>query len=402
MDIQLDKQEIEKIVEYLLDQAERPVSEMVLESDELLKNAAQMFLSVLEFEEKKLIKLKENIKQLQKIKRQIDKMYSTKIEKENAKSQNELYKNYSNQIENIKNQTEIQQAIRNIYSAGLAFQDMVNKAIGQDPIVVVTASSGGKTASYKVPLREVLDPDNTVVEIGSKGGISLRFRTSYKQMETKAIDSLNAISKIESKIKDTEELNNLNNVYQTILKRFETYKGINEKGKEVGIILWQQEKWKKSFPSSAGDITEAFNDYYLNGGSEFGRITGDLNNDIDIFMKMVEKVDNAAGRLIGDISVQQENNSIEYAIKAVNASLQSYNQIKQLANIVLGKTNTVKKVKLSKGDIRTRLKELREIDENAKVFRNKISDLVETDIIKFTGKTMEESLKGIESFINKP
>ena len=394
-EIQLDKKSIEEMVEYLLEQAERPIAELVLEDDVLLKNAAEIFLSVLNFEEQKILQLKTNIKQLQKIKRQIDKLYSTAEEKQLARESNQQYKEYRDKIEEIKNQVEIQQAIRNIYSAGLAFQDMVNKALGQDPIVVVTASSGDKTASYRVPLRQVLNSDNTIIEIGSKGNIALRFRTSYKQMEAQALDSLNAISKIESKVRDLKELSFLNKTYQTILKRFDTYKGINEKGKEVGIILWKQTNWKKSFPSSAGDITEAYNSYYLTGGSDYGRMSGDLNNDIDIFMKMVEQVDNAAGRLIGDISLEQDNYRIEYAIKAVNASLQSYTQIKQLANIVLGKTNVIKKQKLSKSDVRTRLREVREIDNNSKVFRNHIYDLLETDTIKFTGKAIDETFKDI-------
>lgn len=236
-EVELDKKSIEEMIDYLLDQAERPIAELVLESDEILKDAAQKFLTVLNFEEQKLIKLKNNIKELQKIKRQINKMYSTKEEIEKARESNPLYKSYNDKINEIKNQVEIQTAIRNIYSAGLAFQDMVNKALGQDPIVVVTASSGNKTASYKIPLREVLNSDNTVVEIGSKGNIALRFQTSYKQLENKANDSLNAISKIKSKVQDLKELDLLNKTYQTVMKRFNSYKGKNDKGKEVGIIL---------------------------------------------------------------------------------------------------------------------------------------------------------------------
>lgn len=390
IEVELNKESIEQMVEYLLDQAERPIADLILEDDEILKDAARKYLLILNFEEKKLIKLKMNIKKLQEIKRQIDKIYNTKEEVLAARETNTLYQEYNSKINEIKNQIEIQQAIRNIYSAGLAFQDMVNKAIGQDPVVVVTASAHKQVASYKVPLRQVLDPDNTVIEIGSRGEISLRFRTSFKQLEEKANDSLNSISKIESKITNPEEFEALNKTYLTVLKRFDTFKGINEKGKEVGIILWKKEVWKKSFPSSAGDITEAFNNYYLNGGSDFGIMGNDLNNNIDIFMKMVEQVDNAAGRVIGDISIQQDNYSIEYAIKAVNASLQSYNQIKTLANIVLGKTTMIKRQKLSKGDVRTRLKQLRNIDENTKAFRNHIYELTKEDVIKFTGKTLDD------------
>lgn len=392
-DVTINKTDIERIVDYLLNQAERPIAEMVSESDEFLKDAANKFLIVLEYEEKKLEQLKQNINKLQQIKRQINKTYTTKVDREGARSRNEKYQEYNNKVTELKKQTEIQQSIRNIYSAGLAFQDIVNKALGQDPIVVVTASASGNTVSYKVPLRSVLDPNNTVIEIGSKGGISLRFRTSLKQMEEQAMDSLNAISKIETKIQDVNELAALNRTYHTVLERFHNYKGKNDKGKEVGIILWNKEGWKKSFPSSAGDITEAYNSYFLTGKTGFGAMTGNLDDDIDIFMNMVTNVDNAAGRLIGDISVQNEDDyRIEYAIKAVNASLQSYKQIKQLADIVLGKSNRVKRRTLGKGDIRSRLTRLKEIDEETKAFRNKIFNLAENDVIKCTKEIVDEEL----------
>lgn len=126
-------------------------------------------------------------------------------------------------------------------------------------------------------------------------------------------------------------------------------------------------------------------------------MTGNLNNDIDIFMHMVEKVDNAAGRLIGDISLKEDDYSIEYAIKATNASLQSYNQIRQLANIVLGKSKKVKGQTLSKESIRTRLKQLREIDDKAKAFRNHIYDLVEEDVVKYVGKKVDAEILAISN-----
>lgn len=130
-------------------------------------------------------------------------------------------------------------------------------------------------------------------------------------------------------------------------------------------------------------------------------MSGDLNNDIDIFMRMVEQVDNAAGRLIGDISLKEDDSSIEYAIKATNASLESYNQIKALANIVLGNISKIRGQKLSKESVRTRLKQVRESDEKAKAFRNHVYDLLETDVVKCVEKSIDEELKNISNIILK-
>ena len=385
LDVTLDENVISQMVEELLEKAEEPIESLVKESDEVIKQAAQNFLQVLNFEEKNLQVLKNCLTQMKKFKK-ANKSKDGGWVNESAERQ---YNIYSDQVSEIKNDLVIQRAVKNIYKAGLAFQDITNKAIGQDPQVVITTALKKENASYKISLRELLESDITHLEIGSKGGISLRINTSYATLEEKANDLQSSIEKLSSN--DLIDQSNLNKVYAEAIRRFEKYKGISSKSnKKVGIILWNLGKWLKMTPSAVGDITEAYNAYLLGGEYKYGRMTGDINHDMDILMHLVEEVDNARGRLIGDISTRlDENLSIEYAIKSTNASLQSYKQIKELAEVVLGKKNRVSKRTINKkGTVRERLKRLKEIDNELKLTRNKIEDMVEDEVIETVNETI--------------
>lgn len=390
LDITLDENVISQMVEELLEKAEEPIESLVKESDEVIKQAAQNFLQVLNFEEKNLQILKNCLTQMKKFKK-ANKSKDGGWANESAERQ---YSIYSDQVSEIKNDLVIQKAVKNIYKAGLAFQDIANKAIGQDPQVVITTALKKENASYKISLRELLESDITHLEIGSRGGISLRINTSYATLEEKANDLQSSIEKLSSN--DLNDQRNLNKVYAEAIRRFEKYKGISSKSnKKVGIILWNLGKWLKMTPSAAGDITEAYNAYLLGGEYKYGKMTGDINHDMDILMHLVEEIDNARGRLIGDISTRlDENLSIEYAIKSTNASLQSYKQIEELAKVVLGQKNKVSGRTINKkGTVRERLKRLKEIDNKIKSTRNKIENMMEDEIIETVNGTMINYIK---------
>ena len=158
LEIEITEQTINQIVEALLSQSERPIQELVQESDQILKQAARQFLAVVEYEKQYISKLEEVLQAKKKWESSFiseNKINYDSIEDVKSALRNSAaYKNYNMQVATLKKDASMQQSIKNIYKAGMAFQDMINKALNQDPILTYVSSKGTNVGIYSIPLRE--------------------------------------------------------------------------------------------------------------------------------------------------------------------------------------------------------------------------------------------------------
>jgi hypothetical protein len=254
----------------------------------------------------------------------------------------------------------MQKSITNIYKAGMAFQDIMNKAIGQNPVLVLISNTTKDSAAFEVPLRDAFAKKILNIDISSDGKITMRFRAPLGTLNKYAKNVDNEINKIEN-IRGTDDTQYLDRAYREILRRFNKYKIKNAKSKYVSVVLWKKmNQWKKMMPSSRGDIAEAYADYYLSDINSL--MTGNLESDIDLFMTYIEKVDNARGRLIGDVVKKNiDGTTTEYAIKSAGASVETFEQMKEMALSILTTTGQVREV----------LMELKYIDQKDAIKRRK-------------------------------
>ena len=363
INVEIDKNTINALVNELLDEAARPTKELVELSMKEIKQAAKNYLLVLETE-KNNIKNLENALEIQKkyVREQL-KNFSSKAELKSSKT-------YIQQREKIKQEQKMQstrESIINIYKASLAFQDLLNGIIGQEMIITYLASNKSKVGVFNIPLKEAFKQGLLKIDITSKTyEVSMRFNGSISKLEKLANDVDSIISKMEAGIPE-QEIGILDSTYREVVRRFKTYKGENKNGKQVGIVLWNSNgKWYKMTPSSLGDINEAYVAYYLQA-KQYPKMLGILEQDIDIFMKLVSEVDSAAGLMLGDIS--NEEKGIEYAVKSAGASTLSLTQIENLAKEIIQSD-------ITKMD----LKHLKEIDAQKGSMRNNIEELLKNEV----------------------
>ena len=260
LDIQIDSNVINSLVNELLDEASKPTKELVQLSMDKIKQAAKNYLLILETEKEKIKNL-ENALEVQK------KYLREQMSNFNSKAELKSSQTYIEQREKIKQEQKNQstrESIMNIYKASLAFQDLLNGFIGQEMIITYLASNKSKVEVFNIPLKEAFKQGILNIDITSKTyEISMRFRGSVSKMEKLAADVENTIAKMEAGITQ-EQVGLLDSTYKEVVRRYKTHKGINKKGKEVGIILWNPNgKWYKMTPSSLGDINEAYVAYYL-------------------------------------------------------------------------------------------------------------------------------------------
>lgn len=363
LNVQIDKNTINALVEELLDEAARPTKELIELSMKEIKQAAKNYLLILETEKKNIENLKNALEIQKKYVREQAKNFSSKAELKSSKT-------YIQQREKIKQEQKVQstrESIINIYKASLAFQDLLNGIIGQEMIITYLASNKSKVGVFNIPLKEAFKQGLLKIDITSKTyEVSMRFNGSISKLEKLANDVDSIISKMEAGISE-QEIGTLDSVYKEVVRRFKTYKGENKNGKQVSIVLWNPNgKWYKMTPSSLGDINEAYVAYYLQA-KQYPRMSGALEQDIDIFMKLVSEVDSAAGLMLGDIS--NEEKGIEYAVKSAGASTLSLTQIENLAKEIIQSNVT-------KAD----LKHLKEIDAQKGSLRNSVEELLGNEI----------------------
>lgn len=363
LDIQIDNNTINMLVNELLDEASRPVNELVELSMDQIRQAAKNYLLILETENKKIENLKVALDIQKKYVQEQNKNFNSKAELKSSKA-------YIEQREKIKQEQKdaaVRDGIFNIYKASLAFQDLLNGVIGQEMVITYLASNKSKVGVFNIPLKEAFKQGLLNIDITSKTyEISMRFKGSISKLEKLAIDVDNVISKMEAGI-SKEQVGILDATYKEVARRFRNYKGVNKKGKQVGIVLWHPtNKWYKMTPSSMGDINEAYVAYYLQA-KNYPSLTGSMEQNIDTFMKLVAEVDSAAGLMLGDIS--NELTGIEYAVKSTGASTLSLKQIEELANEIV-------KSKITKQD----LKQLKITDAQKGSLRNFIEPVLKEEI----------------------
>lgn len=360
IDIDIDTNTINQLVDELLDEASRSVDELTKLSVKDIKQAAKNYLLIIENEKVRIKQLEDALNIQKKYVAEQKKNFSSKSELKSSQA-------YIEQRENIKRQQKdqtVREAIINIYKASLAFQDLLNGVIGQEMVITYLASTSKKVGVYNIPLKEAFKQGILNIDITSKTyEISMRFRGGYNKLERLANDVDSVVSKMEAGI-PAESVDALNTTYHEVARRFKSYKGQNKNGKEVGIVLWHPNsgKWFKMFPSSLGDINEAYAAYYLRGVN-YPSMTGMLENDIDTFMHLVAEVDSAAGLMLGDISAEEKD--IEYAVKSAGASTLSLTQIENLAREIVSNTKwkpsdlkNMKKDDAQKGVLRNFIEEL--------------------------------------------
>lgn len=230
------------------------------------------------------------------------------------------------------------------------------------------------------------------IELGIlKGGISSdysiigRFDFSLKKLR----DNINnGIQELEYK-RDQVPLKLLKQAYLEIKKRYDKYKYHSKTGTRgyIRFILWKRVNRQKGMKVSAqwGDIAEAYATYYIN--YHLGEpMTGNLENDIDTFMKIVERVDNASGLFLGDISME---NGLEYAVKTAGASTLSFTQVENLAK-TLSSGSVSKKILLN-------MKQ-QAIEEGKKMnTRHPIFNASRKNIEKIIKETTEDALMAKEA-----
>lgn len=371
LNIDVNSSTVDQVADAILELAEQPLESLSKASEDILRQAAKQFLDVLKFEQEKIQQLKDVLEAKKKWENAFNK--SAGLEGKalsEYRHQQVEYKNFNAQIVGFKKDAAMQQSIQNIYKAGLGFQDIMNKAIGQNPVIVLQSVTKKDIQSFEVPLKEAFANKILYIDISSDGDITMRFRAPMTRLTKLAMDVDNGIKKIDNG--NDEDKKRLDAAYRTVLERFNKYKLQTPKNKVVSVVLWKrQETWMKMLPSSRGDISEAYEEYYLLNMHQ--TMTGDPEGDVDLLMTYIANVDNARGRLLGDVrKLNDDGTSTEFAIKSAGASVEMLNQIIEMANAVLTSPY---------GDIRKTLIEMRNSDDAAKVKRNKIEPLARDELI---------------------
>lgn len=312
----------------------------------------------------------------------------------NIKKQGGIDLNYLDNLNNIKKEIyenekkeQIKKVLTEMTEENLLYQDFLNEKLGQVmKITLVAGTEGGQVGVFEVSVKKA-------IELGIlKGGVSSdlniigRFTFSLDKLR-KSLDN-KEVKEFTSSIANESQLNMLKAAYKEIKKRYDTYKYHSKEGNKgyIRFILWKRNtRWKGMKVSSQwGDISEAYATYYLKSNL-YQAMTGDIEKDIDTIMKIVERVDNASGLFLGDIS---GDNGIEYAVKANGASTLSFNQIKLLAE-KLSSSNFSKQMLLN-------MKE--EAAKNGKEMKSRhpIFSATKKNIEKIINETVEDNL-GLQS-----
>ena len=229
------------------------------------------------------------------------------------------------------------------------------------------------------------------IDISSDGAVTMRFSGAYSTLEKYANSIDSEIKRLDTD-RGIQDKPILDRTYQEVMRRFNKYKLVVPKNKVVSVVLWKHAgDWMKMLPSAKGDINEAYANYYLQGLVESQDNTakdlseGSMEENIHAFMSLVAEVDNARGRLLGDISIRQKNGgTLDYAVKSAGASVLSLNSLIEMAMAVIDATD---------GHVRETMREMRENDQAIAVRRNVANKLTKDDLVN-------EVYKGVKTQVD--
>ena len=380
MKIEVNDQTINDIVETLLSASERSIEDLSQISEDEIRLAAHKFLAVVEYEQKTISQFEYILNEKKKWESDYLKQHKGVDDAKEKMRSSAAYSNFNSQIKAMKKDVTMLQSIQNVYKAGMAFQDIINKTLKQNPILTYVASNKTEVGIYEVPLREAFTKKMLNVDISSDGKITMRFKGSYTLLEKYANAVDTEIKKLETQ-RGTEDKPILDKTYKEVMRRFNTYKLEAPKNKVVSVVLWKHSgDWMKMLPSSAGDINEAYANYYIQGLVDAKDVSnkdlsdkGSMDENINSFMALVAEVDNARGRLIGDISVSlKDGGSLDYAIKSAGASVASLTSLLEMAHLV---------IEADKNKVKDALLLMKQSDNEQKKFRNIATKLTKDDMV---------------------
>lgn len=275
-------------------------------------------------------------------------------------------------------QQEWDNALRNIYNEVDKFQHSIFKILERQDLAYITVQAKlDKEGQIKVDLFEFVPGVGIEKEASSKGGgltakVRLGGRKTKKQKD-KSFQSI--IDKLKSEDVSQEEImanyKTLANTYKNVLIRFAAAKAANGKNSS---IWWFTDATKDKIGgmvkvTQRGDLAEAFVSFIpqlMQQSGEQPPYTGILDpTDVRAFLTIgVAKVDNAKGRLVGDVMAKLQNGRIQnWAVKATGASHMGYYQMIELADTI----------RLSSNPLET-IGEIQYSDAKAGATRNQVID----------------------------
>lgn len=290
-------------------------SEVIDPSSKKLLVAAKKYIDSISEVENELTNFKNLLIQMKNIR----KMYDDNEYKKLESYQNLQIKKAAFLVSNIP---------KKIYNDTEEFQIILNEVLNQTVSLIFVAED-----EKKEPILWKIDKMNKVLtyDVSSDENLTARFRNLNMQKLSDIADRI--ITENENTL---EKIKNLKPVYIEVVKRFTEHKK---------LVMWYpipQNTWYKIKISAKGDIAEAYAAEVFTPLSTFNYNDEIEDNNIDVFMTAVLKVDNISGMLQGDIS----SNNIEYAIKSLGASGLGLTQFKKIAEQIVADNGSFDKTKL--------------------------------------------------------
>lgn len=284
------------------------------------------------------------------------------------KSLKNYYQNYSNS----KNKNLIQKLdiLKEIEEYINKYQKEINKFFDIEIRTVYVHRNGNE-----IILVDITDEKNLYKR---KGGDKLGYKTLSNKNIKELIDKGKEIDKIKNKqnLSETESLQNLDNIYLIIEKRFNVAKNFIKKNRNqyLPILNYLNGKWQDPFfVLNLGDLKENYSYFIFHIPERIKKFYGNISigQMVENFLTNMSTVDNVSGFLQGDINGLNEKNSegriIEYAIKSAGSSLMGKLGIINLAEyICLESTTIINKEILSKQLQNSVIKESRNCYKTAK------------------------------------
>lgn len=296
------KKDLENTAQFLVTQLEElelqtqraELSDNVVE---VIKQAAQRYLLVLQIAEPKIQQFEYALKQLKELYKQI--LPSTTVQKAIQKYERSKSLFLASRLGNmVLEETDI-------------FQQALIGALG-GTLKTIYSFQGQLYDISNIPASQIF-----------KTAYSSRrkFQGVYNSTTIKTLIDANLVPTVEFD-------EGVKPVYQEALQR---YKYTKQTG-----IFWNFQKYRFQKVQSQGSIEEAFTYFGLVDQQRFENITN-KEQQIEIFVEEgVTEVKNISGRLQGDLRVNQ----IEYAVKSMGASMAGLRQFKRLANQIVADSFT--------------------------------------------------------------
>lgn len=256
-------------------------------------------------------------------------------------------------------QKEWDTALRAIYHEVEQFQDSIFKILEIQHLAYITVKAqSDKHGNITVGTYEFKPGVSIDKQASSKGGaltakVSMGGRKTkqYKQENFKSIiDRLKLGNVSDQEIENKYQ--KLANTYKEVLIRFAASKQSNNKN---SAIWWFTDATQDNIGGMVkvgqrGDLAEAFVSFIPQLVQEPGvkpPYSGVLDPyDVSAFLTVgVANVDNAKGRLVGDVMAKLQNGQIQnWAVKASGASQMGYYQMIELADIIMASANPLEAI----------------------------------------------------------